>query len=370
MVALAAALLIAVTVIAIAARPAPEVAEPSAGEGPGVDELLADIEAADSGLRAVPRSGAALSELVPGFRGNLLGFMATPDGAVGWSWASEESDPRLVSLERERAPSWDATGTMLAAIGDRGGEATLFLGTPSRGRDVFTGATSYAWSADGSRRLALLTQERFDGLRHLWRSMSVDTRLRVPAMVSALVVRLDTSEELAAFGDWGFVLADPDHATMTTLDADGAVVAAAPFRFHDAGADGALLVQARDQLFVVGPDLVVTAPIAVGVEGTALLSPRGGWVAYGSCDGRCVELVHEESTLRIDIPITGTLASWSADGRWIAVAGEDGSGPALSMVDVFNGTATSFPVEGRLDHLVVDATGGGTRPLTPGAAEL
>lgn len=294
-----------------------------------------------------------LRRLVPGFQGRVRGIGNTEDGSfVGWSWSSGDSEPRLNPLPDEAIGSWDGDGALIAAIGASSFGRSLYFGPPTNVREVFNDVESFAWHSTEPGALALVTAPQSDGLRELWRSIPDATTTSNGTFNSSRVMRFDFEGFLAAYGDWGFALdtLSPTGAPqLTTLNADGDLVAQGPFVYVDDFGDGRLLVATlpggdNPHLAIVGLDLEDAEPTGPdGVFGSAVLSPNKRWVASiaATPEGMGLWLTRVDGSSAEEIVVFGVYEAvhpvgWSSDGRWILLKASLGqaTGSRLIFFDV------------------------------------
>ncbi|MEE8330458.1 MAG: hypothetical protein V3R84_01675 [Acidimicrobiia bacterium] len=315
----------------------------------------------------VAGSAEELRRLVPGFQGRVRAIGLTGDGAaVGWSWSSGDSEPRLSALPDGAFGSWNGDSALIAAIGASSFGASLYFGPPTNVREVFNDVESFAWHSTEPGALALVTAPQSDGLRELWRSIPDGATTTNGTFNSSRILRFDFDGSLAAYGDWGFALetlSPSGGRQLTTLNVEGNLIAEGPFVYVDDFGDGRLLVATLGDgsLAIVGPDLEAAEPTGpdgvFGLRGSrlepasqAVLSPNKRWVATVTFPpgGTTLWLTSVDGSNAEEITLGGDLVrpvDWSSDGRWILLKADSGQEMGTRLIFFDTGSAAVHTVE-------------------------
>ena len=231
---------------------------------------------------------------------------------------------------------------------------------------------SFAWHDSDANSLAWFSAAQADGKRELWRSSNVGS-----SFSASLVARLELAASLRAYGDWGFAFdiispSEDRPRQMATYDAEGQLIASAPFAFFDASDGGDLLVASGAegldvQLGVVDVSLGGFTDVGPDSAVDGVFSPNGRWVAAVSLEQSGAELWlgTTDGSTQQTVPLGVDVASvieWSSSGRWVLLQGSPDA-PALTgstqliFVEAGSDRVFGVAVPGVITGLRIEATG-------------
>ncbi|CAN5872992.1 hypothetical protein BH23ACT4_BH23ACT4_13610 [soil metagenome] len=215
---------------------------------------------------------------------------------------------------------FDASGQFLAATTALPDGMVLRGGRPNTFRVVASGVTGFSWHDSDPADLAWSTFE--DGELQIWVSEDAG-----PGEVVARGVGL--GDRVVAFGDWGFVVANPPTEVATqshVIDASGAVMGTIDGWVVTSHKSGRLLVTDVDGASVVGVNDIETLfdlrtsgmdSVLIGAE----FSPDGDRVALTGVTGlTIVELGDVTEAVSYPIRAGSDSISWSSDSRFVLVS--------------------------------------------------
>lgn len=157
---------------------------------------------------------AELAEFVPEWPGPLHMMVARLEG--GWGiveWKADGGEPRRLTLtDKLQQGRLDAGARWIAALN----EASLRVGNETDPSEILQGVIGYAWHQTDRGRIAWLSRGADGTVKlHQGTAMEDGVDFRQVGDLAWLAVAVDGALNLAAFGDWGFLV------ERWTVDDDG-----------------------------------------------------------------------------------------------------------------------------------------------------
>lgn len=278
---------------------------------------------------------------IPGFPDGLNVLVSPGEGraleVLTWPLQGESfyrSVP-LGDIDHHGTAHFDVSGQFLAAMTATPDGFTLRSGRPNTFGVVASGVTGFAWHDSDRADLAWSTFE--DGEFQIWVSEDLG-----PGELAVTAVGI--GDYLAAFGDWGFAVGDPegdDHV----LDPNGELVGSIAGRIVASHESGLLLATDADGASIVTTDDLETLSDlrSAGIDSVAFgaeFSPDGDRVALTGVDGLSIaELGDVVEVETFPIRAGSDSISWSSDGRFV-------------LVNVFRGVAVLDTETGEISSIL------------------
>ena len=180
---------------------------------------------------------AGLAEFVPGWPGRLHMTVDRLEG--GWrivEWSADGGEPRRLTLTDQLQDVRFDAGAWIASVND----ASLPVGPEPDPNKILQGVIGYAWHQTDPGRIAWLSGDA-DGpvTLHQGTAMEDGVDFHQVGDLAWLAVPDDGALNLAAFGDWGFLVErwtvydDVIGVEVFTLDPDGLVLQEGGCRLRD-----------------------------------------------------------------------------------------------------------------------------------------
>lgn len=329
----------------------------------------------------VEDASESLADLVPGFEGTIALAVSSPTGRTSdvITWAHDDGDPVVRSIEPMTGIEFDAGGTWMAGFSlagrPRGSTSRLFLGrTGARLQPLAEDIRRFSWHETAPAEMAYTTELASGPEIHV-----VDLRL---GGTTRIPIPEDIGLDLATWGDWGFAVVRPDPIDRTAvLDRDGDLLLAdvpgvplggvgangigfVPPSGPGSGGDEGPWVHDSRAFVLDGSSGNVTFPswVRAGEHPWAVEpAPEGDAIAlYVSR----TSLSNSDVFLRISGLAGGPFAiadaggplesSWDPTGRWLVATVRRGFQTEVVVVDSRDLTVVTLPSLVKPGHLVHD----------------
>ncbi len=290
-----------------------------------------------------PPAGTPLRELVPGLEATLVVTLVDEDGEPAYQlvWPPGANGPGRTTTMRSAV--FDVSATWFARIEPSlwNGQQLAIGDLPSLSSEpVIIGADSVVWHARDPARLAWTVPQRADARALV--TGEVGRLIEVSTLEYSEVTLVPPGVLLVWWDEWGFVL--DDGVDLTVLGTDGTEVA----RYEGsqlvwAAPDGTVWIESAGVSLIVRPS---AAPVAVpglapderitsgatDADGTSI-----ALVVTGDAGSRVVVVGVDsgwtDGTEVLVEPAQLTAHTWTPDGSYLVLTGDDPASPEILFVD-------------------------------------
>ena len=295
-----------------------------------------------------------LDRRVRGFDGTLVIALGTGDGLEVRRWSSGPDGvlERSVPEDDLYDASFDASGRLVAAIRRYGREPpSLRVGSHGELSPIFWGAHSYAWHSHRPEALAWVSQgpREEQPMIHIGRSIDDGVYFKPAGTVPGFDFR-DGLVRLVAYDDWGFVFETwgtrREITTVTRLSPQGTPVATVEGWYIGASPTGRMAIGTEGRTVVL--DAATLSPVpSLPSQYSSVAWADDGRMAATHFESTVVDLIDGSGVRSVDIgQIQPTALGWSADDRFVVLAGHAEADPVLVFVDAATLDTTTLFVSG------------------------